>query len=87
MGRRRWYRIVKEPALSDFHTNSQATAGNHSKIKIIHHPRALFYSVTSFNSIPVSDVISLNAVHAYAMQGVAEKDRRWRRLRLVEVYA
>lgn len=35
------YRIVKEPALSDFHTNSRATAGNHSKIKIIHHPRAI----------------------------------------------
>lgn len=54
-GRR--YRIMKEPALSDFHTNSR-TAGNHSKIKVIHHPRGPFYSATLLNSIPLSDGIS-----------------------------
>ena len=46
--RGRRYRIVKEPAVSDFHTNSRAT-GNHSKIKAIHHPRAPFYFAFSLN--------------------------------------
>lgn len=36
---------VKEAAPSDFHTNSRA-AGNHSEIKVIHHPRDSFYSAT-----------------------------------------
>jgi len=34
---------VKEAAPSDFHTNSRAD-GNHSEIKVIHHPRYSFYS-------------------------------------------